>query len=51
MRGKGVYALRSHMCTLDFAMKPSLDCGNDDAGDVTFVTTTHSIGGRDAIEE
>jgi hypothetical protein len=33
------------MCVLDFVMEPSFDCGNDDAGDVTFVTATRSIGG------
>jgi hypothetical protein len=50
-RGKGVNALHSHMCTLDFAMEPLFDCSDDDAGDVAFATTTRSIRGRDAIEE
>jgi hypothetical protein len=51
VQGNGVYALHSHMCTLDFATEPSFNCGDDDAGDVTFVTATCSIGGSDAIEE
>jgi hypothetical protein len=39
------------MSALDFAMEPSFECANDNAGDVAFVNTTCSIGSRDAVEE
>jgi hypothetical protein len=51
MWGNGVYALCSDMCALDFVTEPSFDCGEDDAGDVAFVSATRSIGGWDIVEE
>jgi hypothetical protein len=39
------------MCALDFVTEPSFDCGEDDAGDVAFVSATRSIGGWDIVEE
>jgi hypothetical protein len=50
-RGKGVYALRSYMSTLDFVTEPPFECSDDDAGDAAFVKATHFIGGRDIVEE
>jgi hypothetical protein len=48
---KGIYALRSYMTRLDFAMAPSCQCSDDDAADMAFVKATHTIGGRDVVEE
>jgi hypothetical protein len=43
--------LHSYMAALDFAMEPSFECADDEAGDVVFVCATCSIGGWDADEE
>jgi hypothetical protein len=39
------------MAHLDFSMKPSFECADDDSGDVAFVHAMGLIGGRDAVEE
>jgi hypothetical protein len=50
-RGKGIFALHSYMTALDFVTEPPFECPDGDAGDVAFIKATHSIGGRDVIEE
>jgi hypothetical protein len=50
-RGKAMYHLHSHMCSLDFWTEPPFDCGDDDLGDTTFFRATKFIGGQDAVEE
>jgi hypothetical protein len=49
--GKYVHALRSHMSTLKFDMKPSFNCPDDDLSDRAFVWASKCINGRDAVEE
>jgi hypothetical protein len=49
--GKGVYALHSHMCALDYLTEPSVSCPDTNAGDAAFVRATRMIGGCDAVEE
>jgi hypothetical protein len=39
------------MIKLDFVMKSSFECPNDEAGDAAFVKVTHTIDGQDAVEE
>jgi hypothetical protein len=39
------------MTGLNFAMKASFKCLDDNAGDVAFVRATCTIGSRDAVEE
>jgi hypothetical protein len=39
------------MAKLDFMTELSFECANHDAGDVTFIKATCSIGGWDAVEE
>jgi hypothetical protein len=39
------------MSALDYVVEPEVDCPDDDSNNVTFVRTTSTIGGRDAIEE
>jgi hypothetical protein len=49
-RGEGVFAFLLDMYALDFATDPSFECADNDAGDVAFLSATHSIGSRDAVE-
>jgi hypothetical protein len=51
VQGKGVFVLHSDMSELYFAMEPSFEHADDDAGKVMFVSATCSIGGRDAVDE
>jgi hypothetical protein len=50
-RGKGIYAIHSYMMGLDFTMEPPFECPDDDGSDMAFVKVTHTIGGRDVVEE
>jgi hypothetical protein len=50
-RGKSMYHMHSHMCSLDFQTEPPFDCSDDDSGDAAFVRATKFIRGRDAVEE
>jgi hypothetical protein len=50
-QGKGIFALHSYMTRLDFVTEPSFHCPDDEAGDVTFVKATRTIGARDTVEE
>jgi hypothetical protein len=50
-RGKGVYALHSYMAELSFVLDPLFSCPDDDLSNGAFVKATHTIGGRDAVEE
>jgi hypothetical protein len=49
--GKTVYALRSQMSELDYAINPEVEYPDNDPNDATFVRVTATIGGHDAIEE
>jgi hypothetical protein len=49
--GKYVHALRSHMSCLNFWMKPSFECTDDDLSDNAFVWASKHIGGQDVMEE
>jgi hypothetical protein len=46
-----VHALRSHMSSLNFPMKPSFNCANDDLSDDAFVWASKHIRGWDVMEE
>jgi hypothetical protein len=49
--GKPMHALRSRMSCLNFWMKPSFGCADDDLSDGTFIWASKHIRGRDAVEE
>jgi hypothetical protein len=49
--GKTIHALRSHMSTLNFPMKPSIQDSVEDLSDDAFLWACKNIGGRDAVEE
>jgi hypothetical protein len=39
------------MTRLDFVTEPLFECLDNEAGDVAFVKATHTIDGRDVVEE
>jgi hypothetical protein len=49
--GKFVHALHSHMSSLNFHTKPSIESSGEDLSDDAFVWASRNIGGRDAVEE
>jgi hypothetical protein len=50
-KGKGMFTQHSSMSHLDYMMKPSFECVDDDSGDAAFVRVMGLIGGRDTVEE
>jgi hypothetical protein len=49
--GKSMFALHSQMSELDYAVKPEVECSDDDPNDAAFVRAMATIGGRDVVEE
>jgi hypothetical protein len=46
-----MHTLHSHMSCLNFWMKPSFDCVDDDLSNGAFIWASKHIGGRDVMEE
>jgi hypothetical protein len=49
--GKSVHALCSDMSALELFTELPVDCLDTNAGDVTFVKATGTIGGHDAVQD